>query len=142
MKTAKDYFNKFAKELSVLDNNEFISRFNREVGISAFGLARQGYLWAIREELQQRNIDFSSVGDEKVISYANVVFLRNKKLYKFSELEKEDANCEFLKFMRKNHSEKMQFKPKMIDYDDEKIWFRMENHQEVLIMETNKTGKI
>ena len=141
MKTAKDYFKEFSKDLSKLEDEEFILRFNREVGIPAFGVARQGYRWAIREELQQRKIDFSSVGDEKVMSYANVVFLRNKKLYKFSELEKEDANSEFLKFMRINHPEKIQFNPKMIDYDDKLIRFGMQKHQGVLVMKTNKIGK-
>lgn len=141
MKTAKDYFNEFSKDLSKLNDDEFISRFNREVGIPAFGVARQGYLWAIREGLEQREIDFSSVGDEKVMSYANVVFLRNKKLYRFSELEEADANNEFQKYMRENHSEKMQLNPKMIDYDDDKIRFGMQKHKGVLVMETNKISK-
>lgn len=116
-------------------------RFNREVGIPAFGIARQGYLWAIREQLIRRNIDFSCVGDEKVISYKNVVFLRNNKLYKFSDLDKEDANNEFQKYMRNNHSDKMQFNPKMIDYNNEQVRFGMQKHQGVLVMKTNNIGK-
>lgn len=141
MKITKDYFNEFSKDLSKLDDEGFISRFNREVGIPTFGVARQGYLWAIREELQKRKIDFSSVGDDKVMSYANVVFLRNNKLFRFSELDKEDANNEFQKYMRENHSEKMQFNPKIIDYDDEQIRFGMQKHQGVLVMETNNIAK-
>ena len=39
MKTAKDYFEHFSQELSTLTDDEFISRFNREVGISASGIA-------------------------------------------------------------------------------------------------------
>lgn len=141
MKTAKDYFNEFSKDLSKLDDEGFISRFNGTVGIPAFGVARQGYLWAIREELQKRKIDFSFVGDDKVMSYANVVFLRNNKLFRFSELDKEDANNEFQKYMRENHSEKMQFNPKIIDYDDEQIRFGMQKHQGVLVMKTNNIAK-
>ena len=95
MKLAKDYFLEFKAELAQLSDSELIDRFNGEVGVCAFGVARQGYLWAIREELQERKIDFSSVGDDKVMSYKYVVFLKDKKLFLFSELEKEEARKRF-----------------------------------------------
>ena len=91
MKLAKDYFLEFKAELAQLPDSGLIDRFNGAVGVRAFGVARQGYLWAIREELQERKIDFSSVGDDKVMSYKYVVFLKDKKLFRFSELEKEEA---------------------------------------------------
>jgi len=74
MKVAKDYFLEFRAELAVLSDSGLIERFNGGVGVIAFGVARQGYLWAIREELQERKIDFSSVGNDKVMSYKYVVF--------------------------------------------------------------------
>jgi len=39
MNTAKEYFDYFKKELIELTDEEFVSRFNREVGIKAFGVA-------------------------------------------------------------------------------------------------------
>ena len=95
MKVAKDYFLEFKAELAQLPDSGLIDRFNEAVGVRAFGVARQGYLWAMREELQKRRIDFSSVGDDKVMSYKHVVFLKGKKLFRFSELEKEDAEKRF-----------------------------------------------
>lgn len=80
--TAKEYFDYFTYELSDITNEELIERFNREVGIRAFGVGRQGYLWALRNQLEKRQIDFSEVGDEKGISYANKVLLVNNKMIK------------------------------------------------------------
>ena len=74
MKLAKDYFLEFKAELAQLSDSGLIDRFNGEVGVLAFGVARQGHLWTIREELQERKIDFSSVGNDKVMSYKYVVF--------------------------------------------------------------------
>lgn len=80
--TAKEYFDYFTYELSELTDEKIIKRFNREVGIRAFGIGRQGYLWALRNQLEKRQIDFSEVGDEKGISYANKVLLVNNKMIK------------------------------------------------------------
>ena len=44
MKLAKDYFLEFKAELAQLSDSELIDRFNGEVGVCAFGVARQGYL--------------------------------------------------------------------------------------------------
>ena len=99
MKVAKDYFLEFKAELAQLSDSELIDRFNFAVGVRAFGVARQGYLWAMREELQERKIDFSSIGDDTVMSFKSVVFLKDKKLFRLSELEKEDAQERFVSYM-------------------------------------------
>jgi len=82
MKTPKEYFDYFTNELSDLKNDELIERFNGAVGIAAFGIARQGYLWALRNQFEKRGIDFSEVGDKKIMSYANKVDLVNNKIIK------------------------------------------------------------
>jgi hypothetical protein len=87
MKTSKEYFNFFSEELSRLDDEQLISRFNQSVNVKAFGIPRQGYLWAIRNQLEKRNIDFSEIGNSDSISYKNIVILKNKKLYLSSELK-------------------------------------------------------
>jgi len=50
------------------------------VGIRAFGVARQGYLWALENQLKKRQIDFSEIGDERGLSYASKVDLVNNKM--------------------------------------------------------------
>ena len=140
-KTVKDYFLEFKTELCRLNDDEFIGRFNGTVGISAFGFARQGYLWALKEELKRREIDFSSVGDEKIMSYKYVVFLKDRKLFRFSELDKNDAENWFKKYMSENHLDKIKFNPRMIEYNDDQIRFGMQKHQGVFVMETNNIAK-
>lgn len=82
MKTSKEYFDHFTNELSDLSNDEIIERFNGEVGIRAFGIPRQGYLWALRNQIENRGIDYSDVGDDKFMSYATKVYLINNKMIK------------------------------------------------------------
>jgi len=81
MNTVIEYYQYFKKDLVKLTNDELVNRFNREVGIRAFGIARQGYLWALEEEFDKRKIDYSNIGNNKSISYKYVVFLKGKKLY-------------------------------------------------------------
>ena len=59
MKTAYDYFLEFSQELKVMNDEEFILNFNKSIGINVFGIPRQGILWALREELKRRNLDYS-----------------------------------------------------------------------------------
>ena len=82
MKTTKDYFDCFTNELSVLTDDEIIHRFNHSIGIRAFGITRQGYLSALRNQLEKRGIDYSEVGDKSVMSYANKVDLVRNKMIK------------------------------------------------------------
>jgi hypothetical protein len=82
MNTYKEYYDYFTKELSNLTNEEIIERFNSAVGINAFGLARQGYLSALRNQIEKRGIDYSEVGDISVMSYASKVDLVNNKMIK------------------------------------------------------------
>ena len=82
MKSPKEYFECFTIELSVLTDDEIIHRFNHSIGIKAFGIARQGYLSALRNQLEERGIDFREVGDKSVMSYANKVDLVRNKMIK------------------------------------------------------------
>lgn len=92
MKTAEEYFEDFSIKLSKLNDIKFISEFNKSVGIKAFGVGRQGYLQAIRKELDRRNIDYSNIGNSEMISYKNKVFLKNKKLYLLFNENRADEN--------------------------------------------------
>ncbi len=81
-KTTEEYFDYFTKYFSELTNTELIEKFNREVGIYAFGVARQGCLKALENQLVKRGIDFSEVGDKTRMSYATKVDLVNNKMIK------------------------------------------------------------
>lgn len=82
MKTYKEYYDYFTKGLLNLSNEEIIKRFNRDVGIRAFGIARQGYLSALRHQIEKRGIDYSEVGNENVMYLGNKVDLVNNKMIK------------------------------------------------------------
>lgn len=80
---APHYYKYYTTELNKYSDKELIIAFNKSIGIRAFNIARQGYLWAMRTQLERRKIDFSVVGNEKVMSYKNKVKLINKKLELF-----------------------------------------------------------
>ena len=90
MKTYIEYYDYFTKVLLNLSNEEIIERFNREVGIRAFGIARQGYLSALRHQIEKRRIDCSEVVSETGMSFANKVDLVNNKMIKRKETT---VNC-------------------------------------------------
>jgi len=140
-KTTFDYFQEFTAEHNKLTDLELTFIFNSSVGISAFGVARQGYLWSIKEQLKNRKIDFSSIGNEKTMSYKYCVVLKNKKLYKITELEKEEVEKIFNEYFKNNYPEKLIFNPKILDYDNEQFRFGMGKHFGVLVMNTNKMLK-
>ena len=58
--TPIEYYEYFKKDLAPLSDDAIIARFNQSVGLRAFGVARQGYLKALRASLDERNIDYSA----------------------------------------------------------------------------------
>lgn len=76
--TPIEYYEYFKKDLEPLSDNAIIARFNESVGLRAFGVARQGYLKALRASLDERNIDYSAVGDAQTMRYDRKVRLVGK----------------------------------------------------------------
>lgn len=76
--TPVEYYEYFLKDLQSLSDAELVSRFNQSVGIRAFGVARQGYLKALRASLDERNIDYSAVGDPETMRFDRKVQLVGK----------------------------------------------------------------
>ena len=81
LSTGKDYFLYFTKQLELLNDEELAECINNAVGIRAFGVSRQGYLWAIRHQLELRPIDYSAIESEGGISFQRKVYINNKKLH-------------------------------------------------------------
>ena len=82
LKSAGDYFTYYSALYDKYSDKKLIETFNSSVGVRAWNVARQGILGAVRAQLEKRKIDFSEVGDEKVMSYTHKVKLVNKKLIK------------------------------------------------------------
>jgi len=76
--TPTEYYEYFKKDLEPLSEEALISRVNQSVGLRAFGVARQGYLKALRASLDERNIDYSAVGDDQTLRFDRKVRLVGK----------------------------------------------------------------
>jgi len=78
--TFNEYYEYFKKDLDLLSDDALIARFNSGVGLRAFGVARQGHLSALRASLDERNIDYSAVGDAQTMRFDRKVRLVGKKI--------------------------------------------------------------
>jgi hypothetical protein len=77
---SNQYKKEYLIQLKKLTNNELAEQFNSKVGIRYFNFALQGFMGAMREELQSRKIDYTEIGDEKTISYANKIKIIDGKI--------------------------------------------------------------
>jgi|GEM_PF-928702 len=78
--TFNEYYEYFKKDLDLLSDDALIARFNSGVGLRAYGVARQGHLSALRASLDERNIDYSAVGDAQTMRFDRKVRLVGKKI--------------------------------------------------------------
>ena len=78
--TPIEYYEYFKKDLAPLSDDAIIARFNQSVGLRAFGVARQGYLKALRASLDERNIDYRALGDDQSLRFDRKVTLVGRKI--------------------------------------------------------------
>ena len=76
----------YLTQLKKLTNNELAEQFNSKVGIRYFNFTIQGFMGAMREEFQSREIDYTEIGNEKTMSYANKIKIINSKITKRSNV--------------------------------------------------------
>ena len=76
--TPIEYYEYFKKDLDQQSDDAIIARFNQSVGLRAFGVARQGYLKALRTSLDERNIDYIAVGAHQTMRFDRRVTLVGK----------------------------------------------------------------
>ena len=86
---SNQYKKEYLIQLKKLTNNELAEQFNSKVGIRYFNFALQGFMGAMREELQSRKIDYTEIGDEKTISYANKIKIIDGKITTEDSTKKE-----------------------------------------------------
>lgn len=85
LRTPRDYFDFFEPQLASSTPQELVCMFNQAVGLRCFGIARSGYLWALRHHLVRSGIDVENITTDGVVwSFAHQVELKNGKLYKKS----------------------------------------------------------
>jgi hypothetical protein len=77
---SNQYKKEYLIQLKKLTDNELAEQFNSKVGIQYFNFSIQGFMGAMREELQSRKIDYSEIGDEKTMSYANKMKIIDGKI--------------------------------------------------------------
>jgi len=85
LRTPRDYFDFFEPQLASSTPQELVCMFNQAVGLRSFGIARSGFLWALRHHLVRSGIDVENITTDGVVwSFAHQVELKNGKLYKKS----------------------------------------------------------
>jgi hypothetical protein len=99
MKSIKEYRDEYFNDFVELDNEGLINRFNNQVGVGPRGPAGQGYCWALKDVLRLKYIDFSAVGDERTMSYAYCVILKEKKLVRVIDLSINEIEPLFRKWV-------------------------------------------
>ena len=77
----QELFEEFNLRFDSYSDEEMVKAFNGQVGNQGSGTAKMSFLRAIRSQMIKRKIDFSEIGDEKSMSYANKVVLKGKKLH-------------------------------------------------------------
>ena len=82
MKSSQDYFNEFMEDFNQCSDEEIIKSFNGQVGNQGWGTARSGYLAALHQQFDQRNFDYSAVGNTGRLSFKYKVRLDGKKIVK------------------------------------------------------------
>ncbi len=65
----------FKQELQSLSDEALIERINAQVGLRCYGFARQAHLRALHEALDERQIDYSAIGDKHALSFKHRVKL-------------------------------------------------------------------
>lgn len=63
-----------------MSDRKLIDAFNREVGNSGWTSSRASYLAALGEEFENRNYDYSDIGDTGRLSFKNKVKLIFNKI--------------------------------------------------------------
>jgi hypothetical protein len=143
MMTCREHYEYFSKILEAKNDAEFILRFNKSVDINAWNFARSAFYWAVHVELEKRNIDYSKIGDATgrlFIKY--VVYLKDKKINFLIDLDYSEVERLFSNYMIENHPERMQFKPKIIEYNNDVIKYGLDGHSEIFMMKSNDLIKM
>ena len=77
-----DQLSEFSNKLSPLTDYEIIEIFNRETQHNGWGKSRSIFLIALKGQFDDRNIDYSEIGDDEALSFKHKVKLIDKKIFR------------------------------------------------------------
>ncbi len=63
-----------------MNDEELIDSFNHEVGNTGWTNSRAFYLKALKGEFDERNYDYSEIGENDTLSLKNKIYLQDKKI--------------------------------------------------------------
>ena len=125
IKMPVDFRNDYYKSFIELSDKELVASFNGQVQVPASNTARSGYLWALRDSLDARDIDYSECGDDMSMSYRNCVILKSKKLYKIVDLPNEEIQTILDHWFEKCQPKTIIESPVITSIDEEKDEIRV-----------------
>lgn len=82
--TYEEYLEKFKK----MDDKQLIDSFNREVGNPGWTNSRANYLSALHQEFNDRQCDYSEIGDDSKLSLKSKICLLGKKIKILTKTDK------------------------------------------------------
>ena len=123
----KDLKTEFKTRFESNSDQELISAFNSQVDNHGSGSAKMAFLSALREELNKRSIDFSSIGDTRSMSYANCVVLKDKKMCLLDELTFEEVAKIADTWMKKEAPSMLYDNAKLTRIHEGQLTFEMDN---------------
>ena len=80
MNPTQSYYLTYKQELQSLSDEGLIERINAQVGLRCYGFARQAHLHALHEALDERQLDYSAIGDQQTLSFSCKVKLVGKQI--------------------------------------------------------------
>ena len=136
-KTPLDYVNEFTERFNEYSDLEIVKCFNREVGIIAWGTARQGFLYALKNQIIKRGIDFSEVGDNISMSYKYCVTFINRKLKRIDGLSEVELKPLIQEYLKNVYPEKGNSNITFVDYNNDNTIIVLNNTMEVMSIKSN-----
>lgn len=84
MTTNKIHFENFSKRFRDKPDKEIVALLNREIRNSKYGgwtSAKGTYLAALTKALKVRNIDYSEIGNENILSLKSEIWLNSERKF-------------------------------------------------------------
>lgn len=140
-KTFESYFKKYSEQFASYTSQKLVTAFNREVDIWFMGINRQAYLIALIREFNNRNIDYSLIGDRRSVSFSHVVYLKNNKLHRLEDLSPVEVVVIFDNYLAHKHPEKRILNPTIIEYTSDLVRFTLFGYNKVFNLDANELVK-
>jgi hypothetical protein len=78
-------YEKYMQRFDKCTDQEIIKAFNKEAGNCGWGTARASYLSALHKQLDNRNFDYSEIGDEGSMSLKSKIKLEGNVIKKIDD---------------------------------------------------------